>query len=102
VWAAIAPSAAGSRAAFPPVPVFHAAGEKDATVPFENQKKTIEAVKAANGCEGPGTEWAKGCTLYKSTKGAPVVAFIHPGTHMYPKEAPELIVKFFKEHTRGK
>jgi hypothetical protein len=31
-----------------------------------------------------------------------VVAFIHPGTHAYAKEAPELIVRFFKEHGRGR
>jgi polyhydroxybutyrate depolymerase len=102
VWAAIAPSAAGggARDGYKPVPIFHAAGEKDTTVPFENQKKTIEADKAANACDGPGVEWAKNCTLYQSAKGSPVVAFVHGGTHAYPKEAPELIVRFFKEHAR--
>jgi polyhydroxybutyrate depolymerase len=107
VFAAIAPSAGGSaalagRSGYKPVPVFHAAGEKDTVVPFERQKVMIEGVKALNGCEAAGTEWAKGCTLYKSDKGAPVVAFIHPGTHAYPAEAPALIVKFFREHARGK
>jgi polyhydroxybutyrate depolymerase len=106
VWAAVAPVAAGSamgfRGGYQPVPVLHAAGEKDTLVPFENQKRTIEAVKAANGCEATGTEWAKGCTEYKSAKWAPVVAFLYPGGHAYPAEAPELIVRFFKEHERGK
>jgi polyhydroxybutyrate depolymerase len=106
VWAAVAPSAAGSGAGFrggyQPVPVFHASGEKDTLVPFENQKRTIEAVKAANACDSTGTEWAKGCTLFKSSKGAPVVAFIHPGGHVYATETPALIVRFFQEHERGK
>ena len=38
--------------------------------------------------------------MYASSKDAAVVTFIHPGTHAYPKEAPALIVKFFKEHVR--
>jgi|SRR5581483_9463705 len=107
VFAAIAPSAAASAAVatsgkYRPVPVFHAAGENDPLVKFEWQTQMIEAVKKLNGCDATGTEWAKGCTLYKSSKGAPVVTYIHGGTHTYPKEAPELIVRFFKEHARGK
>jgi polyhydroxybutyrate depolymerase len=106
-FAAIAPSAAASPAlagesGYKPVPVFHAAGEQDPLVKFEWQKQAIDRLKVLNGCEPTGTEWAKQCTEYKSTKGAPVVAFIHPGTHAYPKEAPELIVRFFREHERRK
>jgi polyhydroxybutyrate depolymerase len=103
LFAAIAPSAAGTKQPpkeARPIPVLHVAGEKDEVVPFETQKKTIEALKLFNGCEGEGKEWAKGCTLFESSKGAPVVTFIHGGTHAYPKEAPALIVKFFKEHAR--
>jgi polyhydroxybutyrate depolymerase len=104
-FAAIAPSAAASPALmeeskYKPVPVFHAGGENDPLVKFEWQKGIIERMKALNGCEVMGTDWAKGCMQYKSSKGAPVVTFIHGGTHAYPTEAPELIVKFFKEYTR--
>ena len=60
----------------------------------------IEAVKKRNGCEEKGKEWAKGCTLYPSKDGAPVVAFIHGGDHKYPTEGPELIVKFFKDQVK--
>lgn len=106
VFAAIAPSAAGSAALmgenrYKPVPLFHAAGEKDPLVKFEWQTQMIDRMKALNGCDKDGTEWAKECTVYRSSKGAPVVTFVHNGTHAYPKEAPELIVKFFKEHVRG-
>lgn len=103
LFAAIAPSGAlGTRNMNEtrPVPVFHVAGEKDALVKFEWQTRAIAAVRAFNGCEEPGKAWDKGCTIYASSKEAPVVTFIHPGGHGYPAEAPALIVKFFKEHAR--
>lgn len=102
VFAAVAPSAAGGRAVkdTKPCPLLHVAGEKDELVPFENQMKSVAAAKEFNGCEAEGKEWAKGCTIYASSKDAPVVTFIHGGTHKYPKEAPALIVKFFKEYAR--
>jgi polyhydroxybutyrate depolymerase len=103
VFAAIAPSAAAGARNLKdakPCPVLHVAGEKDPLVKFEIQQRAIAAVRSLNGCEEQGKEWDKGCTLYASSKDAPVVTFIHPGTHAYPREAPPLIVKFFKEHAR--
>jgi polyhydroxybutyrate depolymerase len=104
-FAAFGPSAAAARRALgtqgglKPKPMIHIAGEKDPLVKFEWQKLTMEAVRKTNQC-GEGTSWegAAGCTLYPSEIGAPVVTFIHPGTHTYPGEAPALIVKFFKQH----
>jgi polyhydroxybutyrate depolymerase len=104
VFAAIAPSAAGSRSIRTttprPIPVMHVAGEEDRLVRFSWQERTMERVRAINGCREKGTSWAKGCRLYPSDSGAPFVAFIHAGTHKYPAEAPPLIVRFFKEQTR--
>ncbi|HLY73533.1 MAG TPA: esterase [Planctomycetota bacterium] len=103
VFAAIAPSAAAGARPLKettPCPTLHLAGEKDTLVRFESQMRTVAAVKAFNGCDEDGQEWAKGCTLYPSAKNAPVVTFIHPGTHQYPVEGPPLTVKFFKEHVR--
>ena len=102
VFAAYAPSAAGfrPRRGMTPAPVLHVAGEKDATVPFENQKRIMAVVRRINGCEAEGKEWAKGCTLYAAKDGSPFVSFVHPGDHKYPDEAPPVIVKFFKEHAR--
>jgi len=103
VFAAIAPSAAaGARPQkdTKPCPTLHLAGEKDPLVKFEVQMRAVNAIKAFNGCEEQGKDWDKGCTLYPSSKDAPVVTFIHPGTHQYPAEGPALIVKFFKEHAR--
>ena len=103
VFAAIAPSAAaGARPQkdTKPCPTLHLAGEKDPLVKFEMQMRAVAAIRSFNGCEEQGKDWDKGCTLYASSKDAPVVTFIHPGTHQYPAEGPALIVKFFKEYAR--
>jgi polyhydroxybutyrate depolymerase len=103
VFAAIAPSAAPAPRDLKKAtacPVFHVAGEKDPLVKFEWQQRSWAGVRTLNGCEEQGKEWDKGCTLYPSSKDAPLVTFIHPGGHQYPAEAPALIVKFFKEHAR--
>lgn len=116
-FAAFAPSAAVSRSLFPsmrgnetdkirpdafvPKPVFHVAGENDPLVKFAWQKLMIDTLRKLNQCsEGKSWQNEKGCTIYESKVGAPVVAFIHPGTHKFPEEAPKLIVKFFKQHAK--
>jgi polyhydroxybutyrate depolymerase len=107
-FAAAAPSAAAARYAkdLKPLPAMHIAGEKDPLVTFDRmQKPTMEAVKKANGCDAEGKEWAKSGDLagmqFPSKGGTPFVALVSPtGTHTFPKEAPELIVKFFKEHAK--
>lgn len=103
VFAAIAPSAAaGARPQkdTKPCPTLHLAGEKDPLVKFDVQMRAVAAIRTFNGCEEQGKDWDQGCTLYPSSKDAPVVTFIHPGTHQYPADGPALIVKFFKEHSR--
>jgi len=102
VFAAFAPSAGGSRSirTLKSKPAMHIAGEKDPLVKFAGQQLVMKAVRAINGCADEGVPWAKGCTLYPSKKNAPFVSFIHPGDHKYPAEAPALIVRFFKEHSR--
>lgn len=104
VFAAIAPSAAGSRSLRTdtpkPIPVMHLAGTKDELVKFAWQEFTMSRVRQINGCQTEGQPWAKNCTLFPSKTGAPFVAFIHEGTHKYPAEGPQLIVRFFKEHKR--
>jgi polyhydroxybutyrate depolymerase len=104
LFAAVAPSSAGAAGrnfqAMKPKPVLHLAGETDAIVPFANQKKTIDALRTLNGCDSVGQEWAKYCTLYPSRTGTPVVTYIHPGGHMFPAEAPQQFVRFFKEHPK--
>ncbi len=105
VFAAMAPSAsaAGVRqlSALKPKPVLHVAGEKDELVKFAWQQQTIAALKKVNQCAaGVGEPWEKIATKFTSSLGAPVVTYIHPGTHAFPAAAPALIVAFFKQHAR--
>jgi len=104
VFAAMAPSAAAaaqSLALLKPKPVLHIAGENDPLVKYAWQKATIEALVKLNGCSA-GRAWEKdvNCTIYPSATGNPVVTAIHPGDHSYPKQAPAVIVKFFKEQVK--
>ena len=101
-FAAFAPSGApaGRNLAWlKPKPVLHVAGRNDPLVKFAWQEQTINALRKLNQC-GAGEPWGKDCTRYESKVAAPVVAFIHPGTHRFPEAAPALIVKFFQEHAQ--
>jgi polyhydroxybutyrate depolymerase len=99
LFAAVAPCAAAMRDVTTPAkpkPVLHLAGEEDPTVKFEWQKRTMERLRRLNECD-EGKPWEKYCTRYESKISAPVVTYIHPGKHEYPREASAVIVKFFKE-----
>jgi polyhydroxybutyrate depolymerase len=102
-FAAFAPSAAGPGRALTKAaakPVLHVSGEKDTTVPFENQKRAVGLVRNHNGCAAEGKEWGKGGTLYPGKDGADVIFLTHPGDHKYPSTAPEQIVAFFKQYPK--
>ena len=103
-FAAFAPSAAvaaRSFSRFKPKPVIHVAGENDTLVKFAWQQQMMYSLRKLNQC-GDGEPWGKerSCTFYPSKLGAPVVTFIHPGTHQFPAAAPAIIVKFFKQHSQ--
>ncbi len=87
---------------FLPKPVLHVAGENDTLVKFQWQNKMIAALRQQNQC-GEGKPWGadQRCTIYASKVGAPVVTYVHSGTHQFPHDAPAIIVKFFKEHTNA-
>lgn len=102
--AAVAPSAATSgrfTKDLNPKRVLHVAGEKDTLVKYDWQVRTIDALRKLNGTDGDGQPWEKLGKLYPSKTGTPVVAYIHPGDHAFLKEAPALIVKFFKEQSKN-
>jgi polyhydroxybutyrate depolymerase len=104
VFTAFAPSAAAAtsvRGMLKPKPVLHIAAENDPLVKFEWQKATMEVLRVLNQC-GEGTPWEldSNCTIYPSKIGAPVITAIHGGTHQYPTQAPEVIVKFFKSQVK--
>lgn len=103
-FAAVAPSASAASTTLPllkPKPVLHLAGETDPLVKFEWQKATIDALIRLNQC-GQGHAWEldKSCTFYPSETGNPVITAIHPGGHSFIKEAPAVIVKFFKAYAK--
>ncbi|CAN5395652.1 hypothetical protein BH11PLA2_BH11PLA2_18230 [soil metagenome] len=106
VFAAVAPSAAPPppKANLKPKPAMHVAGENDPLVKYEWQKLGMDYVLKINGCDTEGKSWAKEGTLvgtiYESKIKTPFVSLISPGTHNFPKEAPALMVKFFKEHSK--
>lgn len=81
-----------------PKPLLHIAGEKDEVAPFQVQQQTIAIARQINGCSDQGEPCGQGCTLYPSSKNAPVEVIIHHGGHIYPPAAPALIVRFFQQH----
>jgi len=85
-----------------PVPFLQIAGQQDTNVPFQQQLESIAAAREVNGTSRSGHSCGEYCTAYDSTRGAPVIAFIHPEGHVYPHYASEMIVDFFKQHTRSK
>lgn len=109
IFRAVAPSSAapsrGSRD-LKPKPALHLAGTNDPLVRYTWQQATIARIKQVDSCDPIGKEWAKSGPLvgteYASKTGNPVVTLIHPGGHVIPREAPALIVKFFKEVSGAK
>ena len=63
-------------------------------------RETIEQLRKFNGCAAQGEPCGSNCTIYPSTKGAPVATFIHPFGHIYPPQVTPLIVKFFQDNPR--
>jgi polyhydroxybutyrate depolymerase len=103
LFAAFAP---GGAALLPSVsltqarPVFHYGGRNDRLARFDKQEATMEKIRQFNGCATQGNACGENCTVYDSTKGAPVTTFIHPFGHLYPPQVTPLIVKFFQDHPR--
>jgi polyhydroxybutyrate depolymerase len=102
--AAVAPCAAvagRNLSRLKPKPAMHIGGENDPLVRFAWQERSMSSVHKLNGCEDAGKPWARAGeligTVYASKSGTPFVSVIYPGGHNLPDEAPELVVKFFKE-----
>jgi polyhydroxybutyrate depolymerase len=81
-----------------PRPVLQIGGKRDLLVPLRDLRKTVETVRALDGATGEGTSCGRGCTLYPSTKEAPVTVIVHPRGHVFPSWAAAKIVEFFKAH----
>ena len=101
VFAAYAPVAGRLRPSVRPTqprPLFHVAGERDRQVRFSDQEAAIEIAVEVNGVGATTTLCGDGCTIYGSGTSAPVMTWIHPGGHVYPRETSARIVSFFQEH----
>jgi polyhydroxybutyrate depolymerase len=104
VFAAFAPGGAALLRSVPltvPRPLLHYGGQTDQLAKFPRQQQTIEQVRKFNDCAEQGEPCGPNCTLYRSSKSAPVETFIHPFGHIYPPQVTPVIVKFFQEHPRG-
>ena len=83
-----------------PRPLLHVAGERDSQVTFPDQKAAIVTAIAINGVRDNVTRCGVGCTLYGSGTPAPVMTWIHPGGHEYPRGTSQRIAAFFHDHPR--
>lgn len=108
VFAAFAPSAAVARSlvvnntGFVPKPVFAIAGEDDSQVKFAWQQSMIRLLRKRNKCsDGKPSDIDKRITIYPSSIDSPVVTYNHSGGHIVPDDAPDLVVKFFKQHVKS-
>ena len=103
VFAAYAPVAGRLRPSVQPTqprPIFHVAGRRDRQVEFSAQEAAIANAVDVNGVAATLTSCGDNCTVYGSDEAAPVMTWIHPGGHVYPRETSGRIVSFFREHPR--
>ena len=105
VFAAYAPVAARLRPSVRPEqprPLLHVAGERDQLVRFSDQDAAIAVAIEVNGVGTTTTPCGEGCTVYGPGTPAPVMTWIHPGAHVYPRGTSERIVSFFRDHSRAR
>jgi polyhydroxybutyrate depolymerase len=103
VFAAYAPVAGRLRPSVEPTqprPIFHVAGRQDRQVDFSDQQAAIGFAADLNGVAATSTACGDGCTLFGSETATPVMSWIHPGGHVYPRDTSERIVSFFRDHRR--
>jgi polyhydroxybutyrate depolymerase len=103
-FAALAPVAAAKAPGVHltvPIPLLQIGGKQDMNIPFPRQLESIAIAREVDGSGGAGRSCGEFCTVYASSRGAPVMAYIHPGGHIYPREASAMIVDFFKQHRRA-
>jgi len=97
-FAIVAGTLAGQVSLKDPKSLVHIAGREDHNVEFRLQMESVEKVRTLNGATGTGESCGRDCTLYRSAKGAPVITVVHNGGHLYPSNATDIIVTFFRAH----
>jgi polyhydroxybutyrate depolymerase len=82
-----------------PRPAIDIGGSNDNVAPFAYQQETWQKERDVNGCSATPQSCGPECSLYPSTKHAPVVTIVHPGGHVYPPWASQRIEEFFRKHS---
>lgn len=103
VFAAFAPVAARLRPSVRPTqpkPLFHVAGDQDRVVGFSDQQAAIDVAIDVNGVGSTTRQCGVGCTIYGPATVTPVMTWIHPGGHIYPRQTSQRIVSFFHDYHR--
>jgi len=80
-----------------PKPILHIAGKADARVKFADQEETVAQAVKIDGA-GNATPCGANCSFYQGKNGNNVRFVTHPGGHVYPPFASDVIVKFFQNH----
>lgn len=104
VFAAMAPSAAVAfkfNDRLTPKPVMHIMGEADPLVKPQWQRMQIAKLLQLNSCNVDDSKQSGLTTFYASDSGNPVVVYQHPGGHVYPPDAAEAVIKFFKSISKN-
>jgi polyhydroxybutyrate depolymerase len=99
LFGAIAPSAAGGKAASgtEPIKTLHMTGRNDRLVSFELQSRTTARVRRINQCDEKSFEWIPNATRWNSKVGAHFTHYVFDGGHSMPDNLAPMIVKFFQE-----
>jgi len=103
VFAAFAPSAALQIRGFlkmQPKPALHLASPNDPLVKYAWQSRMIDYLLRVDHC-GPRKPDESGYVSYPSSNGNDVAVYLHGYGHRFPPEGADVIVRFFKAHSRS-
>ena len=92
IWPPTAPSV--------PKPLVAIGGERDRVLPLAEQRESIRAACRIDGCLPKPRRCGPMCLAHRSSRGAPVETWIHPGGHVFPPWAGAAVVRFFRDHPR--
>ncbi|MFO1519077.1 MAG: PHB depolymerase family esterase [bacterium] len=79
-----------------PKPVIFIGGETDRLVPLADLQANLETIRKIDQATGTAQSCGPMCSSYASKVNAPVMAYFHPGGHVFPPWAAQAYVDFFK------
>ena len=98
-FAAVAGTVYGTNRPKDPKPIILVGGREDRQVEFRLQMESLEIARGVDGATEPAEACGTGCSLYRSSIGAPVISVVHPAGHVYPSFATDAIVSFFRSRS---